>query len=169
MAMCDSLACPAGYEQRPKAFEKTCSALETCSLDVDLDRCCHRQMQWWTYMMAELAFFCVLSMLCSFIGGLVHHFLPSRSRRRSWHEVKKEVSKDAEEEESLHSPARSIAVKSSDAALPLPAMPSVASIPMVASNGSSFIQRDGSSFLQRPANLKTVYPGVPAVPAGFAV
>lgn len=163
--MCDSLLCPGGYELRPNAFEKTCAALQTCSLDVDLQRCCHQKVSWWTYMLAELAFFCVLSMLCSFIGGLVHFYLPMSSNGRSGQKSKsKEVSKDLEEEEPLGSPAaRELQAKTSDrvttALQPgvLPVIP--ATMPLVATTNSYSFARPATT--PSMGNTKTVFPGVP--------
>merc|ERR1719401_2305277 len=82
LATCDSLACPTGFEYRRHAYKQQCSAL-TCSLAVDLHTCCQRKVRWWMNMLVALSFFCFLSMLCGFLGGLQHFCQRSTRRRRT--------------------------------------------------------------------------------------
>lgn len=147
VATCDTLSCPSGYEPRRDAYRTLCGGkpgLLTCSLDIDLGRCCNKKLAWWTYMMAELAFFCLLSMLCSALAGYHHWRCPNRARRHD--ATMKEMSKDPEEEEPLESSQRSLAFQAAS----LPALPASMALPSVSLHGG----------------MKTPYPGLnTALPA----
>eukprot|EP00427_Karlodinium_veneficum_P068057 CAMPEP_0169320806 /NCGR_PEP_ID=MMETSP1017-20121227/8550_1 /TAXON_ID=342587 /ORGANISM="Karlodinium micrum, Strain CCMP2283" /LENGTH=189 /DNA_ID=CAMNT_0009415241 /DNA_START=142 /DNA_END=711 /DNA_ORIENTATION=+ len=73
VAMCDTLVCPDGFENRQPAYKLGCLS-EACSLNTDGQRCCVRRVQWWMYMFVFFAVFCCLSLLCGALGGYAQSY-----------------------------------------------------------------------------------------------
>jgi len=129
-ATCDTLMCPAGYDHRPAPFTIPCGGepgLLRCSMDIDKDRCCSQKVAWWTYLLALLSVFCLLSMLCSFLGGLSDWYCP-RKRVTSSQRAKTDATKEADEEETLgFQPSPSVGTTIREPAPPF-ALPQVAGL-----------------------------------------
>lgn len=151
VATCDSLSCPAGYQMRPDAFNTVCSARH-CSLEIDLGSCCNKEVPWMTYIMAEVSFFCCLSMLCSFLGGLVHFYSPRKVKRQPRPEANaKEMVREPEESDPLDGSASS-PLDARSLALQVNKAIDEIQIPPIIPAGSIIMPQ---------VSLNTVYPGVP--------
>lgn len=106
VAMCDSLACPVGFQPRQQAYKIGCVS-QVCSLDMDGPTCCVRRVEWWMLIMSFVAMFCCLSLLCGTLGGISQRHLDkmrSGKQRRTkvrHNRTRADESEEREEEELL--------------------------------------------------------------------